>query len=334
MTDTEGRGETLVGSKEAKRDPVSSSFSERIWGAHTPQRVVAGRAKFKVSHGVANRVVPTLRAARRIDERIAEGNLFVLAHPRSGSTMLSHILQSHPEITGFGEHHVSYETKQDLDRLDARNAFFARQVSMSTRYSLDKIVWNQHEISGEVLAEEATRFLFLIRRPQETFESYRRVLPEFETDADRLRSYRNRLEGLRQTLERINAPERCFFTTYEELTGSTAPTLERASEWLQLKSPLSADYKLTSKTGSQSWGDPSQNIKAGTVLRLETSSVELEDGIREEAEGLYHQAIEELGRGSYQARKTSTPPIIDLTTEPDSVSSIQSSERTPDPTTS
>ena len=46
--------------------------------------------------------------------------LFVLGHMRSYSSLLCHILGSHPQINGYCETHVKYRSRFDLLRLRSR----------------------------------------------------------------------------------------------------------------------------------------------------------------------------------------------------------------------
>ncbi len=247
----------------------ANALKQRMIGRGSPARILAGRLKFRTSQIVANRSVPIYRSIRGIDRSIAERHLFVLAHPRSGSTVLSHVLHGHPEIAGFGEHHVSYIDADDLTALEARTAYFARDPRLESRYVLDKIVLNKHEVDQAILQADTTRFVFLLREPAETLQSYARMFPDLPTDEDRFRSYRRRLTALVKYLETINDPKRAFFLTYDELTSETPAALDALTRWLELGSPLLPEYELTAKTGSQSWGDPSANIKAGKILTLD-----------------------------------------------------------------
>ncbi len=267
-----------------------TSLRDRALGPDSRARIFAGKAKFRTSQSVANRAVPLYRSLRGLRSPIADGHLFVLAHPRSGSTVLTHILHSHPAIAGFGEHHVSYETEADLARLEARVAFFAHEPGLRTPWVLDKLVWNQHRLAPAILRAPSSRFVFLVRRPEETFDSYRRMFPQFPTDADRFRSYRRRMNGLVELAEGIDDPERAFFLTYDDLVDKTDTSLDALTAFLELASPLEPDYGLTSKTGSQSWGDPSENIKAGRILRLDRSSA-IDPEVATAADKLYRETV-------------------------------------------
>ncbi len=257
-------------------------------------RVKAGHAKFRGHQLMASNAVPIYRRLRSIDTPLAERYLFVLAHPRSGSTVLSHVLQSHDDIMGFGEHHEGYETADDLIGLAARNAFFAREPGTTHRYTLDKIVWNHHDISDVLLQHPNTRFVFLAREPVATLESYRRMFRDMPTDERRLQSYRTRLDGMIELAKRIGDPERMLFITYDELTEDTTVVLERLTEWLELETPLTPEYDLNAKTGSQSWGDPSEHIQAGTIINVPHDSVDIDVDVIEAAHRTYRESCEAL----------------------------------------
>ena len=63
--------------------------------------------------------------------------VIVLSHMRSYSTLLAHLLGSHPEIAGYAEMHTSYAQRRDLLRLRrkwrARSTVGSRAGSCSTR---------------------------------------------------------------------------------------------------------------------------------------------------------------------------------------------------------
>jgi hypothetical protein len=257
-------------------------------------RVKAGHAKFRGHQLLASNAVPLYRRLRSIDTPLANRYLFVLAHPRSGSTVLSHVLQSHDDIMGFGEHHEGYETIDDLRSLAARNAFFAREPDTTHPYTLDKIVWNHHDISDELLRHTDTRFVFLAREPVATLESYRRMFRDMTTDERRLQSYETRLDGMVDLAKRIGDPERMTFITYDELTNETASALERLTLWLELDTPITPEYDLNAKSGSQSWGDPSQHIQAGTIIKVPHDTVEIDADVIEAAQRVYRESCEAL----------------------------------------
>lgn len=257
-------------------------------------RVKAGHLKFRGHQLLASNAVPLYRRLRSVDTPLAERYLFVLAHPRSGSTVLSHVLQSHGDIVGFGEHHEGYASIDDLVGLSARNAFFAREPATTHRYTLDKLVWNHHELSDHVLSHPDTRFIFLAREPVATLESYRRMFSDMPTDARRLQSYQTRLDGMIDLAKRIGDADRMTFVTYDEITNDTDATLQRLTDMLELEAPLSPDYELNAKSGSQSWGDPSKHIKAGTIIHVEHEAANIDIDVIDAAHQVYTQSCETL----------------------------------------
>ena len=257
-------------------------------------RIKAGHMKFRAHQILATHAIPIYRRVRSIDTPLADRYLFVLAHPRSGSTMVSHVLQTHPDIIGFGEHHEGYETQSDLEALATRNAFFDRSPATTRRYTMDKIVWNHHELSDTVLHDPATRFVFLAREPEATLESYRRMFTDMTTDERRCDSYEHRLTGMIDLAERIGDASRMRFVTYENLTQRTEPTLAELTDFLELEVPLSENYDLNSKSGSQSWGDPSEHIKAGKIISVDREGSAIDGDVLARANEVYRHSCDRL----------------------------------------
>ena len=271
-------------------------------------RVFAGHWRFRAHQLLAANVVPAYRRLRRIDTPLTERYLFVLAHPRSGSTVVSHVLQTHPDIVGFGEHHESYDDLTALSKLATRNAWFDRSPRTTHRYTMDKIVWNHHGLGDDVVAHPDARFVFLVREPASTLESYRRMFADMTTDERRFESYRNRMNGLVELAERIDDPSRCAFITYEDLTDRTDGVLADLTAWLELDPPLSRDYDLNRKSGSQSWGDPSKHIGAGTIITVDREPIVIDLDVLDQANALHRTTCERLAALTTGNRATAEDP--------------------------
>src|SRR5688572_25028043 len=69
----------------------------------------------------------------------AAGYLFVIGHMRSYSSLLAHILGSHPRIVGYAEMHQKYRTVLDLLEL-SRKVERTCDKGCAGRYVLDKIL--------------------------------------------------------------------------------------------------------------------------------------------------------------------------------------------------
>lgn len=289
----------------AMKEPHVATGRDRVVRA---ARVKAGAMKFRAHHAIAARSVPAYRRIRSIETPLTHRYLFVLAHPRSGSTVVSHILQSHPEVIGFGEHHTEYETEADLVSLAMRNAFFERSPRATHRYTMDKVVWDEHGFSDAILKHPDTRFIFLAREPSSTLDSYRRMFIAMTTDEHRLQSYKARLNGMIELAERIGDSSRMRFATYDDLTKRTEATLAELTSFLELDTPLSREYELTSKSGSQSWGDPSAHIKAGKIISVDHAPCGISPAVLDRANQEYRASCERLAVLTSAAPTPATVP--------------------------
>jgi hypothetical protein len=196
--------------------------------------------------------------------------LFVVSHMRSFSSLLCHILGSHPEISGYGEAQLSYFSRLDLQRL-------ARKVQQITgnpalgRYVLDKILHNHREIAPGILDRPEIKVLFLLRNPEDTFRSILNMSHaagrkgKFNDPVRVLDYYVTRLRQLEGYCTRLGGD--ALFLESEELLADTERVLVEVSRWLELGEPLKADYRTFRFTGAPGHGDPSPTIRAGTVVR-------------------------------------------------------------------
>jgi hypothetical protein len=199
--------------------------------------------------------------------------LFVIAHARSGSTLLSHILSSNPGITGYGETYLRYRSSRDLDRLIVTTSIIHRRV-LVRRYTMDKIVYNG--ILGEaMLRDEDCRFIFLIREPERAIPSYIRQQTEShpnrgleEVISSCVDHFDSRIRTLVQEASGIDDLRRKAFLTYDQLINRTVESLQMLQDFLELDTPLSEYYSITKKTGEVGIGDASPFIRKGYIDRL------------------------------------------------------------------
>src|SRR5262249_37085395 len=95
--------------------------------------------------------------------------LFILSHMRSYSSVLSHVLGSHPQIDGYCETHLRYRFSFDLLRLKWRLPRLTGQP-LRGRYVLDKILHN-YPVAAAILDNPHTRAIFLLRQPVDVVQS-------------------------------------------------------------------------------------------------------------------------------------------------------------------
>ena len=200
--------------------------------------------------------------------------VFILGHMRSGSSLLVHILNSHPEITGYGETHLTYHTQQDLDRL-ACGVFCTLRRLRVTRYVLDKIL-AEGLLSDEMLRTPGISYIFLLREPIASVKSMMREFPTWFTDDQLPREvlqrkamehYETRLRTLEKQASIMTNRHQTIIVTYDELLTRTTEVLSLIQEFLDLDDPLKETYDTTRTTGVFGIGDPGKYIHRGRVVR-------------------------------------------------------------------
>lgn len=210
--------------------------------------------------------------------------LFLLGTMRSGSSLLTAILCSHPEILGYGETHVVYDGKEKLQELVARvrRAHGEREPS---RYVLDKLLHDGLIRDPAVLEEADLTCVFLLREPRRTIQSLVHQLDSTLDDA--FTYYRERLLHLERY---ARAFPRSAFLTYEGLIADPEGTLARLTRFLRLESPLSPEYRLQPLHDRKGVGDRSGRLEAGRILSEERElRVELPEDRVAEAEASYRK---------------------------------------------
>ena len=199
--------------------------------------------------------------------------LFILSPMRSGSSLLVHLLNSHPEIEGFGESHCAYLHNNDLERLIYRTAVIQPTFDFqNANYVMDKIVTN-HDLSPRLLKNQKIKFIFLLRDPAASFNSAAKLaqscggLSQYQSFSQWFEYYQERLDFLRHVARQINDKNRCLFIKYEDLLHNTTASLETFQSFLQTKSTFSEDYRVSKNTGVLKYGDPSSTLKSGKIAR-------------------------------------------------------------------
>jgi hypothetical protein len=232
--------------------------------ARIQQRIAVRREK--VIGQTSRYYAATVRIVRR------PSFLFVIGHMRSGSTLLTHILNSNPHVVGLGENHLSYWREKDLDRCVANTMKMHSRRDLRERYVLDKILHNQHSVSPCFLNDPRFRFVYLVREPRNTLSSLlrlSRVVPGFYWSTYDLaaKHYIRRLHHLAKTVEQQRSRERAIVLTYEQLIQSSREMFVDLESFLGLEVPLREKYELMPTTGKPPYGDPGEAIKSGSIQR-------------------------------------------------------------------
>ena len=197
--------------------------------------------------------------------------LFILSHMRSGSSLLTHLLTTNPEIIGFGESHIEYYSEQDLKALLLKVYRDTRQLRLDHKYVLDKLLHDKKLIDETILFSEQVRAIFLIREPKRALASILTLKPHWNEN-QAIEYYSTRLETLEKYAKLINNKKRSLFITHEEILNNTQSVFKAMQDFLEVKQPFSEEYQVLSMTGTRGIGDSSENIKAGRIVRNNKTS--------------------------------------------------------------
>jgi hypothetical protein len=207
--------------------------------------------------------------------------LFILSHMRSYTSLLCHILNSNPDVTGYVELHRPYRNRRDLFDLEICVSRTAGRPE--GRYALDKVLHNNAPIAPALLGRDDVFTVYMIREPEQTIRSTvamvrRKGGPQQDWKHDPAkvaRYYVRRLQVLTEMAE--VDPARSVFFDAERLVDDTVTILDGLSRFLQLATPLTDRYETFSLTGEPGFGDPGRFIGAGQVVRerSEYDSIEI-----------------------------------------------------------
>jgi len=199
--------------------------------------------------------------------------LFILSHMRCHTSLLSHILGSHPEVSGHSEMHQGYSGSLDLLKLRCKVSI-DNSNTLEGRYVLDKVL-KGYALSDRILAAPATKLIFLLRKPESSLKSIIAMGrsyagDDWHRDPGKVLAYYitrlDQLEEIAKTRAAAGASPAFFFDS-ELLLDRTALVLRELTQWLGLATELNPHYRIFETTGRPGWGDPSESIKAARVVK-------------------------------------------------------------------
>ncbi|MEO8304569.1 MAG: sulfotransferase, partial [Betaproteobacteria bacterium] len=196
--------------------------------------------------------------------------LFVVSHMRSFSSLLCHILGTHPEISGYGETHRSYLGRTDLNRL-ARTVREQTGEASLGRFLVDKVLHNHVEFAPTMLARPDVRVVFLLRHAEDTLASILNMahalghVGPYADLAQVTDYYVNRLKQMENQSAQVTG--NAYYIDSERLVDETDAVLDGLSRWLALGTGLTPEYRTFPLTGVPGHGDPSPHIRAGRVVK-------------------------------------------------------------------
>ena len=195
--------------------------------------------------------------------------IFILAHMRCGSTALSNILCSRPDISGYGEAHVCHDGPAALGRL-AVNQMRRGGWRPQAHYLFDKILHSRHDCDVPTEFFEA-RAIFIVRRPEQAIASIVRLFTrldrkEYETASEAAQYYVERLAALEGMWHRFPGFRRIGLT-HEALLQDPDRALSAVSGRFGFSPPLENRYVSPPASRRGGGGDP---LVSGRHTRIES----------------------------------------------------------------
>ena len=220
--------------------------------------------------------------------------IFVVSHMRSFSSLFCHILGSHNEIAGYAEAHQSYHRWLDLIGL-RHKVYISNNNRLDGRFILDKILHNYCYISDTILHKENVNFIFMLRDPVDTIKSIINLgesICEIEWFRDQNKVfdyYVKRLKQISDYCQKIG--KKAFYFDSEILFENTESLLSHLSDRLHLGQKLLPEYKTFKHTGSPDFGDPSETIKKGIIVKTKKTydNISIPDWMVKEAQKSYKE---------------------------------------------
>ncbi|MDP6802839.1 MAG: sulfotransferase [Gemmatimonadota bacterium] len=240
------------------------------------------------------------RRFRESDTRV----LLILGTVRSGSTVLGHILNSNPEVSGYGETLTSYRSVPRLAGLMSNVRRELGTEAAGVPWLYDKMLHDWLLLGDDVLRSERVSFLILLRDPEETLSSMHRLQEHVPgarlSRMERAVPYlRDRLDTLVEMAARVGDPGRALFVTYGQLVEQTEDVFRAIETHLDLSTPLTEEYELTPATGRALIGDPSPVIRTGRLDRTRTGvrvPADVPERELEEWKCRFKRGVEDLSR--------------------------------------
>jgi len=198
---------------------------------------------------------------------------------RAYTSLVGHLLGSHPEINGYYEMHLDYAAASDLDE-QLRRYCLHDALKPGSRFLFDKLLHNDYVLNLDALTltqsdARNTHVLITLRPPEPTLKS---ILSLFACK-DCNDPYADPAGAAAYYIERVQAlakfgqqyARRYHYFDAELIRTDTTRVLAAFGQWLQLGSPLAARYQSFSKTGIAGAGDSSPAIASGQVIRAENA---------------------------------------------------------------
>ena len=223
--------------------------------------------------------------------------IFMLSHMRSRSSLLSHIIGSSDEISGYSELSIAYGKKFGLEKQKVILHKDSLVVDSSVKL-FDKILHNSFDFRDlSNLNSPKNDVVVMIRKPRATVKSI--VTMGVKNNNNKYADINWACQYYKERISRIlkmsSTLDRFFLLDSEAIIDTPAQTLSKLSEYLRLSTPLTPQYESFNKTGMKKSGDTSDNIKKGEIVRTkENEDIIIPDAALKELETFFSQSLDKL----------------------------------------
>ncbi len=211
---------------------------------------------------------------------------------RAYSSLIGHILGSHPQINGYYEMHLSYSSEVDLDE-QLRLYMQSETLKPGSIYLFDKLLHNDYAFDTRILSGSDYRILMSIRSPESSLKSIIHLFQskptvELYAEPDQATDYYiQRLKSLADFSRK--SPGQYYYFDAELIKTDSQNLLQALTRWCELIPPLSDRYQTFSLTGQARAGDSSGLIKSGKIEATENdyTGIRLDAQLLSRAEQAY-----------------------------------------------
>jgi hypothetical protein len=237
--------------------------------------------------------------------------IFLLSHMRAYSSLLGHIIGSHPRINGYYEMHQSYLRDADLAQQIADYSQHDT-LKQDSYYQFDKLLHNDYRLNLSLPALQDAVIFIALRQPEPTIKSIIKLFRQKSTDhlytqpAGATDYYLERLQTLTDFAQQH--PQRYHYFDTEKVCTDTDRLLSQLQQWIRVAEPLSREYGSFAKTGVAGAGDTSPLIHTGKILpdfQEVVDDVELDATLLQQAEQVYQNCRQQLIGNALAASKMS-----------------------------
>ncbi len=206
-------------------------------------------------------------------------HIFLMSHMRANTSLISHILGSHPQINGYYEKHISYLSQASLREQEQQLPANKGAKNDNTRYLFDKILHNAYKLRLDNLDSQSIKVLLSIRAPEQTLKSIISLFRNKKTqhayaDPEKAVSYYiQRIKILTQFCEQYK--KQYYYYDADLIRSDSKKSLSRIQKWLSLSTPLAEEYQIFSLTGKPRVGDSSENMQAGHIVKQQSNYEEI-----------------------------------------------------------